>query len=457
MDDHGQPGYGQPEYGQSGYGQPGYGQSGYGQPGYGQSGYGAPFGYGYTTPPPPQPSRGGGGKFLAYLAVAVLAAGAGAGVALSLNHGSHNGNPSAGRNYGGGAGPGTSPSGSGVNRGNVPSSPSSLNVQALRNKVDPSIVDVTSQLKYNDATAEGTGMIISPNGLVLTNNHVIDQASSVSATMVVSGHTYPAKVIGYDSTDDVALLKLEGASGLKTVSLGDSSAIKVGEGVLALGNAGGRGGLPSPAQGAVQALGRTIQASDSGADTTETLHDMVQTNAPIREGDSGGPLVNAAGQVIGMDTAANTPSGSGGGGGSPSGGTIGFAIPINHATAIERQIAAGHASSTVHIGLGGFIGVSVGDPSSSSKSCPGGTGAAGQAPVSSGAEVCQVIQGTPAVTSGLHAGDVITSLDGRPVTSLQSLTSLLAPSHPGDRVTVGYVDANGARHTTTFPLAALAK
>ena len=207
-------------------------------------------------------------------------------------------------------------------------------------------------------------MVISSSGLVLTNNHVIDEATSVSATLVTSGKTYTAKVIGYDSTDDVALLQLVGASDLKTVTLSDSSKAKVGEAVLALGNAGGRGGLPSTAQGTIQALNQSIEASDSGAGTTEKLHGMIETNAPIEQGDSGGPLVNGSGQVVGMDTAANSSS-SGFGGYSAA--TTGFAIPINTAMSIADNINAGKASSTVHIGLAGFMGVNVADASSPSE------------------------------------------------------------------------------------------
>jgi S1-C subfamily serine protease len=475
---YGTPGAG-PGYGQPGYGQPGYGQGGGGQPGYGQGGgYGTPGGYGawsggqdpwgYGTPPPPSGSSLG--KTLAYVAVAVLAAGAGAGVAITLNH--HTTTPSAsspqnlspqagqgnaGDPFGGlgqGAGDGNDGGGGGTNSGT-----GSLNVQALSNKVDPGLVDVTSQLTYNDATAEGTGMVISSNGLVLTNNHVINQATSVSATLVESGKTYTAKVIGYDSTDDVALLQLEGASGLKTVTLGNSSLVKVGDAVLGLGNAGGRGGLPSTAQGTISALGRTIQASDEGANTTETLHDMLQTDAPIEEGDSGGPLVNSSGAVIGMDTAANT-SGLG-----DSEATSGFAIPINNAVSIATQIDEGHASSTVHIGLAGFIGINVADadqakdcaPSGSSGSSSGlggGTGGSGNytAPVSAGALVCDVFPGTPAESAGLNSGDVITEVDGHTVSSADGLTKLMAGDHPGDVVSIVYVDANGGRHTTSVTL-----
>ncbi|HMD92177.1 MAG TPA: trypsin-like peptidase domain-containing protein, partial [Trebonia sp.] len=329
--------YGNPSYGDQGYGQPGYGQPGYGQPGYGQPGYGQPQGgygahsggpggqspwVGYGPPPPPPPGSRFG-RVLAYIAVAALAAGVGAGAAVALNRtastsnaqsptntspGSNSGqqNPFSGSGNGNGLGtaPSNGPGTSNGNSGGTSNGTGPLNAQALAAKVDPGIVDITAQLKYNDATAEGTGMVISSSGLVLTNNHVIDQATSVSARLVVSGKTYNAQVVGYDSTDDVALLQLEGASGLKTVSFGDSGQVKVGQAVLALGNAGGRGGLPSTAQGTISGLNKTIQASDSGASTTETLHGMLQTNAPIQEGDSGGPLVNSGGKVIGMDTAA---------------------------------------------------------------------------------------------------------------------------------------------------------
>ncbi|MGC1566776.1 MAG: trypsin-like peptidase domain-containing protein, partial [Trebonia sp.] len=372
---YGQPGYGQPGYGQAAYGQPGYGGPGYaayGQPGYGEQGYGQPpqGGYGawgggpgwggYNTPPPPPPGSRFG-RVLAYVAVAALAAGVGAGAAIALNHTSDPSSAPAANGSqqnpfsNGGSNFGQAPSNNqnGTGSGGTNTGTGSLNAQALAAKVDPAIVDITSQLKYNNAAAEGTGIVISPNGLVLTNNHVIDEATSVSATLVVSGKTYTAKVLGYDSTDDVALLQLQGASGLQTASLGDSSKVKVGQAVLALGNAGGRGGLPATAQGTVQGLNRTIQASDSGANTQETLHGMIQTNAPIQEGDSGGPLVNSSAQVIGMDTAADTS------GFAPdqSEATAGFAIPVNHAISIANQIAGGHASSTVHIGLGGFLGV----------------------------------------------------------------------------------------------------
>jgi S1-C subfamily serine protease len=213
---------------------------------------------------------------------------------------------------------------------------------------------------------------------------------------------------------------------------------------------------------------------------------MLETDAPIEEGDSGGPLVNASGQVIGMDTAANTSSGEGDGSGEGSSGSglpssgdgtgtggtgtggdgssdasEGFAIPINTARSIANQIESGKGTSAVHIGLAGFMGISVSDPSQGCGSSSGSSGSGGEsggaAPASSGALVCSTISGTPAASSGLIAGDVITSVDGHSVTSEASLTNLTATSHPGDELTVGYVAADGSKHTTKFALAQWAK
>lgn len=468
------PGYVPPGYGQPGYGQPGYGQAGFSQPGYGEPGYGQP-GYphypwgGYGAPPPPP--RSGFGRAIAYLAVAVLAAAAGAGAAVALNQsnnsssaiaplGGSDGQPAFGGSGSGSGnqfplpttGGGTTPGGS--SQGGTGSGSGPLDASALSAKVDPGIVDITSSLTYSHATAEGTGIIISSSGLVLTNNHVIDEATSVSAALVTTGKTYTARVVGYDSTDDVALLQLVGASGLKPVTLSDSTKAKVGEAVLALGNAGGKGGLPSTAQGTIKALGQSIRASDSGAGTTEQLHGMIETDAPIQQGDSGGPLVNSDGAVIGMDTAANT-----GGFGPDSTATTGFAIPINTALSIANKISAGEASSTVHIGLVGFMGVNVADASSGCTAGGDGFGGFGgfSSPVSSGALICEVSRGAPAYQAGLAAGDVITSVNGKTISSADDLTAQTSSSHPGDQFAVKYVDQYGTSHSTTVTLIGWAK
>jgi S1-C subfamily serine protease len=495
---YGQPGYGQspgygpapgyppPGYGQQGFGQQGYGQQGYGQPGYGPGGYGPPPGYGQYpwtgSPTPPPPPRSGFGRAIAYVAVAVVAAAAGAGAAVALN--STSSSPAASSPLSGGSGTGGTGSGAanpfpvpssggdGSNAGNgtdptggTNSGTGSLNATALATKVDPGIVDVTSQLGYNDATAQGTGMVLSSSGLVLTNNHVIDEATSISATLVVSGKSYTAKVLGYDDTDDVALLQLVGASGLKTVTLSDSTKAKVGEAVLALGNAGGRNGLPSTAQGTITALNQSIEASDSSAGTTEKLHGMIESDAPIEEGDSGGPLVNGAGAVVGMDTAADSSDDEYG---SATTDVTGFSIPINTALTIADEINAGKASSTVHIGLAGFIGVQVSDASdpggcTTSGSGFGGGGGFGGAgggftsPVSSGALICTVYPKAPATAAGLAEGDVITSVNGTSVSTADALTNLLAPSHPGTKLSITYVKQDGAKASATLTLTGWAR
>jgi S1-C subfamily serine protease len=414
----------------------------------------------------------------------VLAAGIGAGAAVELNHsgaassalpsgsapapaqpgGGGAGNGFGGNPVGGGAGNGAVPpsigngngngTGNGTGQGSTGGGP--LDAAAIAAKVDPAIVDVNSTLQYSNESAEGTGMVISADGLVLTNNHVINQATSISVTLVTTGKTYTAALVGYDATNDVALLRLQGASGLKTITIGDSDKVKLGDPVLAIGNAQGKGGLPSTAQGIINAKNRTIQASDSGAQSSETLHGMLQTDAPIQEGDSGGPLVNAAGAVIGMDTAAN--SSGGGGFGQQQQPTTGFAIPINSALAIARQISSGQASATVHIGAAGFMGITA---ANSGQSCPpdspGFGGFGGNTGSPKGAFICRVYPRTPADNAGLASGDVITAVNGATIATSGNLTTALSNKHPGDKLTIKFVDTAGSPQSTVLTLGQLAK
>ena len=180
-----------------------------------------------------------------------------------------------------------------------------LTTSQIAAKVDPGLVDVVSTLGYQNGEAAGTGQVLTSTGEVLTNNHVIDGATSIKVRDVGNGRTYGAKVVGYDKTHDVAVLQLVNASGLTTVSL-SSSGVQSGQKVVALGNALGKGGTPSVATGKVTATGRTITASDESAANAEQLHGLIQTNAGIQPGDSGGPLVNTAGDVVGMNTAASS-------------------------------------------------------------------------------------------------------------------------------------------------------
>jgi len=474
-----QPGYPPPSYGRPGYGHPGYGQPGYEQPGYEQTaafgypgGYGQPGGY---LPPPSDPARRRR-TLLTYLTVAVVAAAAGAGVTAYLVQGSNSVNPSvsgpqAGGNGGSQGGNFPFPGGnSGGTSGGVRNSTE----RAVVNAVRPGLVDISSNLEYQGSQAAATGMVISSDGLVLTNNHVIADTTQLYATVVSTGQHFTAKWLGYDSADDVAVIKLIGAHNLRTVPLGDSGTVKLGDAVVAMGNADGAGGAP-PFTGSITGLNRTITASDSGAGSSETLHGMLQTDAGIVQGDSGGALANTAGKVIGMNTAAAT-----GGFGSQN---MGFAIPIDKALRIARQIISGQSSSAIRIGSTGFIGVLVPAGSARLVTSPQlqrqrqyqeDQGAAGfpvqpsspvclandlnagvparVAPVASGALVIGELCGTPADKAGVVAGDVITAIGGQPVTSPLQLTTVMQKFSPGMSVQITWVDVHGQTHRSAVTL-----
>jgi S1-C subfamily serine protease len=330
-------------------------------------------------------------------------------------------------------------------------------------RVQPGVVIIDTRLRYDNEVAAGTGMVINPDGLVLTNNHVIEDATSITAT--VAGKTYPARVVGYDKTDDIALIQLQGAARLPTVPVGNSSQVKVGQMVVALGNAGGRA-IVAVSQGKVAKLNLIVTASDQvGSTSSETLHGMMQANATIEAGDSGGPLSSTNG-VIGMDTAANNSGRQR---------AAGFAIPINTALSIAGQIAAGKASSDISIGYPPFMGTFVATgsnpnpvdqtwqdrseataPSSAALSCyTSSTGLAPPptiAPASSGVLVRGVICGSPAARAGMTAGAVITAVSGQPVRSPDDLMRVMARFRPGDTIFVGWTNPAGKRATSRIRL-----
>ena len=318
-----------------------------------------------------------------------------------------------------------------------------LTTAQITAQTDPGLVDVASTLGYEQAESLGTGLVLTSSGEVLTNNHVIEGATSITVTDIGNGQSYKANVVGYDQTKDIAVLQLQGASGLKTVRPGDSTTAAVGQSVTAIGNAGGKGGTPSVVTGKITGLNASITASDEGSGTTEQLSGMINDNAPIQAGDSGGPLVSSAGQVIGIDTAASSATGfqfqS-----QQANQTQAFAIPINEALSIASQIERADATSTVHLGATGFLGVEVMSASNAAEhGFANGSGAAVEA----------VLQGTPAANAGLAAGDVITSIDGRSVSSPSALQSSMERHHPGDRVKIGYTDQDDQSQSATVTLA----
>jgi S1-C subfamily serine protease len=355
----------------------------------------------------------------------------------------------------------------------APGSPStslSGGEQAIVTKVRPGLVIINTTLQYASEAAAGTGMVINARGLVLTNNHVINGSTKITATVASTGTTYPATVVGYDKTGDIALIQLQNASGLATVPIGDSASVRAGTAVVALGNAEGRGAITAK-PGQVTALNQTITASEDEMSTaSETLRGMIQTNADIVPGDSGGPLASPAG-VIGMDTAGSE--------GNSQQASTGFAIPINTALSVARQIAGGHASSAVTIGYPPFVGIFTGSGPDRSPQAQaqqeqqnggfsGGSGGGPQcytsnsgltvpsaiAPVSSGALVIGTICGSPAASAGLTGGAVITALNGQAVGSPDGLAGILSKFHPGEVISVTWVSPSGQQTTSRLHLTA---
>jgi len=233
----------------------------------------------------------------------------------------------------------------------APSTGRGLNTAAIAAKVDPAIVDINTVVGTGQAA--GTGEIVTSNGEILTNNHVVDRSTSIQVTITGRSQPYTAHVIGVDPSADIALIQIDGSvSGLPTVSFASSSSVKVGDPIVALGNALGQGGTPDVSQGSITALDQTITASEGGS-KSEQLTGMLQSDATIYPGDSGGPLVNSSGQVIGMITAGDVQ------GFRSSASTVNYAIPSDTILSVINQIRSGQASSQIIYGQTGYIGVSV--------------------------------------------------------------------------------------------------
>ena len=285
------------------------------------------------------------------------------------------------------------------------------------------VVLVNTNLGLENGTAAGTGIVLTKTGEVLTNNHVIAGATSIKVTVPATRRSYVADVIGYDITDDVALLKLQGAKNLATATMGNSANVKVGQATRAVGNANGNGKLVVTS-GKVLALKQKIDVQQDTGEVAPLAY-LIQTSAHLVPGDSGGPLIDKLGRVIGIDAAGSATTSATN--------APGYAIAINHALTIVKQIAAFRSSALVHIGATAFMGIDV-------------------QPTGSGVVVADVRPGSPAASAGLAAGDVISSVDGTAISSLSSLRTVLFQHHPGDNVTVVYTDAFGTAVTATVTL-----
>jgi S1-C subfamily serine protease len=300
------------------------------------------------------------------------------------------------------------------------------------------VVVIETNLAYQGSAAAGTGMVLTSSGRVLTNNHVISGATTIRVVVPKTGRTYRARVLGYSRTADVAVLQLQGASNLKTVSI-SSAKLTVGTAVKALGNAGGTGSITS-VTGTVTGLGKSITASDDQG-SAERLTGLIETNAAVQPGDSGGPLVNSKGQVVGMDTAASTGFGF-----QDVSETDAYAIPIAKALTIARAITSGKGSTTIHVGATAFLGVQVQSVDTS------GYGYGGFGESTSGALIAGVVSGGPADSAGLAAGHLITAINGRTVSSPSSISAVVLAKKPGAKIKVAYVDQSGAGYTASVTL-----
>jgi S1-C subfamily serine protease len=279
-------------------------------------------------------------------------------------------------------------------------------------------------------------MVLTASGQVLTNYHVVEGAGTITVTVAATGQSFQATVVGADSSADVALLQLTGASGLTTVKADDEQA-QVDDTVTAVGNAGGTGTLTAAA-GTISSLTASVTAASDGSSASETLSSMIETTAHVVSGDSGGPLFDAEGEVVGIDTAASV------------GVQIdGYAIPIARALAVVGQIRSGTETSSVRIGPAAFLGVEL-----SSGVAAYGYGYARGAGLGTGATVSDVVTGTAAAIAGLEAGDVITTLNGRAIGNASDVSAALVGANPGDQVTIGWTDTSGSPHTATVALGA---
>ena len=277
----------------------------------------------------------------------------------------------------------------------------------------------------------GTAMVLDSSGLALTNYHVVENSTTLQATVASTGTTYDATVVGFDKKSDVALIQLDGASGLDTVTL-DKDGTDVGDAVTGVGNASGGRQLLAAA-GTITAEDQSITTSEGAGSgvATEALTGLIETNAAVVPGYSGGPMYDAQGEVVGISTAASSNNGSAAA--ASSSGADSFAVPIDHAMKVVDQIESGNESGDVQIGPSAYLGIGAAD----------GNG---------GVAVEQVEAGTGAAEAGLALGDTITAVDGTTVATAEALVAQLSDHEPGDSVKITWTSQDGSSHSATITL-----
>jgi serine protease Do len=269
----------------------------------------------------------------------------------------------------------------------------------------------------------GTGIIISADGQVVTNAHVVNGATEIKVTLPNNGGTHTATIVGIDTAQDLAVIQVSGVSGLKAATFANSDSAQVGDSVLAVGNALGYGGAPTVTEGILSAKGRSLTG------TSDSLTNLLQTDAAINPGNSGGPLVDATGQVIGINVAVASGSAT-----EPAQ-NIGFAIASNTVVNELPSLKSGKGAGTQTAPAtqaATFLGVSVSD-------------------ASSGALVEAVQPGSPAETAGIQAGDVITAANGKSIADGAALQQLIRSQKPGAKITLS-ITRNGSSTTATATL-----
>ncbi len=382
--------------------------------------------YAFPPPPPPPPPAdarrrsGDGSRWRPALTGAIagaVVAGVVLAAALALGVGSDRGD------------------GSGVGFGRPPLAleGEELDIQGVINAVQPGVVSLNvegvrdTQVGPQLIQGAGSGMVIEPDGLVLTNAHVISGARSITVT-VSDGRELPADLVGsITSSSDVALVQIRGVSGLDTVTLGDSSAMQVGDDVVAVGNALNLGASPTVTTGIVSALNRSI-TEPNGAN----LENLIQTDAAINPGNSGGPLVNALGQVIGVNTAVA--------GGAEN---IGFALSIDSVKPLIVVLRSGGGE----VRGGAFLGISSADLANVNPAVLDRLGIERQ----DGAFVVEVSAGTAAAQAGLEIGDVIVAIGDEPVQGSAEVSAAIISREPGDEIEVRFV-RNGEEQAVVVTL-----
>jgi S1-C subfamily serine protease len=311
-----------------------------------------------------------------------------------------------------------------------------LSTHEIAERVSPAVVSIYTGTAANPFNAEGdqrviprgagTGMILTPSGQVLTANHVVSGATSITVEVDGRAERYSARVVGASPPADVALLQLQNVSGLSTVRIGDSGTVQEGDEVVAIGNARGRGSQAS--SGTVTALNRTIVVGGGGG--LERLNDLMQVSTLIEEGQSGGPIVNSKAEVVGMISAARRASFR------DEASRTAFAIPSTSSQRIVNEVRAGRASSTIFIGPVGYMGISAEEV---------GPGIAARFGLNAteGVLVVNAYTGSPALEAGIPQGSVITAVDGTTIRSVQGLSAAIHVHKPGDTIRVTWVDAEG--------------